>query len=97
MKCLLCGLEFDKDTIKVHCINFHKVDENNYFFKKVFSKNNKIVCQNCFRCNDFITTKYHQNAHNFLKHYSDGKSTPSENKPIEIKSIGDITTYEITV
>ena len=56
MKCLLCGLEFDKYTIKDHYIEFHKVGENSYFFKKVFSKNNKIVCQKCFRCNNFITT-----------------------------------------
>ena len=97
MKCLLCGLEFDKDIIKDHYINFHKVDANNYFFKKVFSKNNKVIRQKCLRCNDFITTKYYQNRHNFLKHYSDEKSSTFENKPIEIKITGDITTYEITV
>lgn len=49
------------------------------------------------RCNDFLTTKFHKNIHNFLKHYTDGKTKPFDNKAVEIKQIGSIITYEITV
>ena len=31
-----------------------------------------------------------------MKHYSDGKLNPFEDKPIDIKNFGNITTYEIT-
>ena len=57
---------------------------------------NKIICQKCFRCNKFLTTKNHKNLHNFLKHYADGKTNPFKDKPKEIKEIGDQKSYGIS-
>ena len=66
---------------------------------KVFKQQqtDKVISQKCLRCHDFLTTKFHKNIHNFLKHYADGKKKPFDIKPIEMKQIGSITTYEIIV
>ena len=101
MKCLLCNLQFETiitiDELKYRYITFHKVDPNNHFFKKHFHQSkNKVICQKCFRCNEFFTTKNHKKVHNFLKHYPDGKTKPFEDKPTEIKEIGDLKSYEIS-
>ena len=80
MSCLLCNLQFQTvNKLKDHFVNFHKFDPQNYLFKKIFKDSKKkTVCQNCFRCNDFLTTMNHKNVHNFLKHYVDGKPKPFE-------------------
>ena len=52
-----------------------------------------------FRYDEFLTTKSHKNVQNFLKRYVDyvdGKTKPSEDKPIEIKEIGNLRSYEIS-
>ena len=54
------------------------------------------MCQKCFRCDKFLTTKKHKNVSNFLKHYVDGKMKLFETKPIEIKDIGNLKSYEIS-
>ena len=77
MKCLLCSSEFQaKYELKDHYITFHKVDQENYFFQKLFKQQqiNEIICQKCLRCDDFLTPKFHKNIHNFLKRYVDGKT-----------------------
>ena len=94
MKCLLCNLQFETtitiDELNYHYITFHKVDPNNCFFRKLFNKsNNKMICQKCFRFNEFLTTK---NQKKVLKK----ESSPFEDKPIEIKEIGDLKSYEIS-
>ena len=39
MKCLLCGLENNNDEeLKNHLIHFHLIDKDNYFFKKLFTR-----------------------------------------------------------
>ena len=50
-----------------------------------------------FKMRWFLTTKLHRNIHNFLKHYTDGKAKPFDNKPKEIKQIGSKITYEFAV
>ena len=88
MKCLLCNLPFETSNELDHYSNFHKVNPNNYFFKKLFAESkNKILRLKCFRCNEFVTTKKHKIVHNFLKHYVRGKTKPFETKRIEIKDI----------
>ena len=96
MKCLLCGIVPDKDEMIKHYITFHRVDANNYFFKYLFLTSNESLCIECCRCNGFITTKEHHRRHNFLEHYSEGKKLPFEEKPIEIKELQELTTYEIS-
>ena len=88
MKRLLCGLETDKESLIKHYIIFHKVDPQNYFFKYLFLVDNETICNECCRCGEFIATKLHQRHHNFL---------PFEEKPIAIKNIRDLTSYEISV
>ena len=96
MKCLLCGTVANKDEMIKHYINFHRADANNYFFKYLFLTSNESLCIEFCRCNEFITTKEHQRRHNFLEHYSEGKKLPFEEKPIEIKELQGLTTYEIS-
>ena len=98
MKCLLCNLLFEtSNELKDYYGNFHKVDPNNYFFKKLFAESkNKILCLKCFRCNEFVTTKKHKIAHNFLKYYVGGKTKPFETKRIEIKDNSSLLSYEIS-
>ena len=55
------------------------------------------ICQKYLCCNDFLTTNKRKVLYNFLKHYNDGKTKPFEERPIEMKKSGNITTHEITV
>ena len=96
MKCLLCAYLAIKDDLMKHYINCHRVDTQNYFFKYLFLTNNKSLCIECCRCNEFLTTKENQRQHNFLEHYDEGKKLPFAEKPIEIKTIEGLTTYEIS-
>ena len=101
MKSLLCTLQFETtitiDKLKYNYITFHRVHPNNGFLKNPFNKSkNKIICQKCFRCNKFLTTKNRKKLHNFLKHYADGKTKPFKDKPKVIKEIGDQKSYEIS-
>ena len=96
MKCLLCGFAAEKNDLIKHYVNFHNVAPQNYIFKYLFLTNNEPLCIEYCRCNQFTTTKEYQRIHNFLEHYSDGKKLPFEEKPIEIKNIHGLTTYEIS-
>ena len=98
MKCLLCNFKTENnEEIKRHYINFHNVDENNDFFKKIFLvENDVLVGERCGRCNEFLPTLKYKNYHNFLKHYKDGKENVSHEMPISIVEIGgNIRKYEI--
>ena len=100
MKCLLCSEKFDeknsKDLLK-HYISFHKIDENNWFFKNLstLKKNSKIL-QKCLRCEDFIYDTQSKSEHDFLNHFAEGKQRPFETKPLDIRTLKDkITIYSI--
>lgn len=86
-----------RSTIQNSLYNFYNVDPNNYFFKKLFKiSKQRIICQKCLWCDEFWTTNKHERLQNFLNHYSNGKTKPFQDKSIDIKKIGNITTYEIT-
>ena len=93
MKCPLCNQKFNQeDQLKQRYINFHNVGPNKHFFIKLSKPTKqKIIFQKCLRCDDFLATNKHKVLHNLLKHYSDDKIKPFEEKPNEIK----ITTYKI--
>ena len=98
MKCLLCKFStLNNEELKNHYINFHNVDENNSFFKKIMkNENDVLVGERCQKCNEFIPTLRYRNYHNFLNHYKDGKETQAEDKPISIVEIGNnIRKFEI--
>ena len=59
MKCTLCKFKTsNKEELKNHYINFHNVDENNEYFKKImqFEGNDVLIGERCQKCNEFIPT-----------------------------------------
>ena len=98
MKCLLCKFNSkNKLEVEKYYINFHNVDKENNYFKKLLKENNDVfVGERCSKCNEFIPTAEYRKSHNFLKHYKDGKELISDEKPISIVEIGNnIRKYEI--
>ena len=67
------------------------------YFLRNYSVNtpNKSVFKNCALCNEFITTSNYQKAHNFVKHYQEGKEELVEDKPTDIIKTLSITKYQI--
>ena len=65
------------------------------FFKKLFIKDNKAFLRNYIRCDEFLTTKKEKAAHDFIKHYDDGKEIPFEEKPLDIIKLPALTIYKI--
>ena len=82
---------FDKTLRK-----FSQGRSTKLFFKYLFLTNNELISIQCYRCDEFLATKEYQRKHNFLEHYSDSKNLPFEEKPIQIKNIHGLTTYEIS-
>ena len=79
-----------------HYITYHNIDENNWFFQKLFQIRDKTtVLRQCIRCDEFLTTDKHKAVHNFLKYYEDGKSIPFEEKPVDILRLPALTIYSI--
>ena len=98
MKCLLCKfIAKNKSEIENHYINFHNVDKENVYFKKLITKKNDVfVGEKCVKCDEFIPTAEYKKSHDFLRHYKDGKELISDEKPILIIDIGNnIKKYEI--
>ena len=98
MKCLLCKfIAKEKSAIENHYINFHNVDKENVYFKRLLGKKNNVFFgEKCLKCNEFIPTANFKRSHDFLKHYKDGKELVSDEKPISIVDIGSsIRKYEI--
>ena len=84
MKCLCCNSSFeDQNFLREHCVTQHGVDENNYFYKKLFTKDKFFAPKKCFRCEHFCLNRSDEKNHNFLAHYQQGGSRPVEDKPIE--------------
>ena len=85
MKCLLCSSKFkDQKELLDHYLSYHNIDENNWFFQKLFQSNNKTLLKNCIRCNEFLATEKQKAVHDFLKHYDEGKNIPFEEKLLDI-------------
>ena len=97
MKCLLCDFKSNEtNEVKNHYLNFHNVDRNNVFFKRLFEdQNNVFHGRRCVRCNEFLPTTKFKSYHDFLKHYSSGKNVIEE-KPLTVTSIGNVTKFEIS-
>ena len=48
MKCLMCSSQFqDKSKLIEHYINYHNIDQNNYFFKRLINVTNKPHLKKC--------------------------------------------------
>ena len=84
MKCLSCHCSFaDQQSLKNHSVDFHNVDENNYFFRKLFTRDNVFVPRKCFCCDYFCINRRDKKNHNFLSHYQLGGIQPAEDKPLK--------------
>ena len=72
MHCLLCNQNSNNiEKLKEHYVDFHNVDKDNIYFKKLIDqiKKNKNVIyrRNCRYCNEFVFVN--KAEHDFLKHY----------------------------
>ena len=96
MKCLLYPSVFkNQKELLDHYLSYHNIDQNNWFFEKLFQSDNKVFFKNCIRCNQFLATRKEKAIHDFLKHYNDGKSIPFEEKPLDIIRYPSLTIYQI--
>ena len=70
MKCLCCDSSFaDQESLKDHYVDLHNVDENNHFFRKLFTRDNVFVAGKYFRCDHFRIKRRDEQNHIFLSHY----------------------------
>ena len=84
MKCLCCDQSFaNQQSLKNHYVEFHNVDENNHFFRKLFTRDNVFVPRKCFRCDYFCINRRDEKNHNFLTHYQLGGRRPIEDKSLK--------------
>ena len=96
MKRFLSSSTFqNQEDLFNHYVSYHNVDENNWFFQKLFQIKNKSLLKQCVRCNEFLTTEKYKPIHNFLKHYEKGKRIPFEDKSIVIVSYPGLLIYSI--
>ena len=97
MKSLLYDFKSNEtNEVKNHYLNFHNVDPNNLFFKRLFEdQNNVFHGKRCVRCNEFLPMTKFKSYHDFLKDYSSGKNVIEE-KLLTGTSIGNVTKFEIS-
>ena len=96
MKRLLCFSKFkDQKDLLNHYVTYHNVDENNWFFQKLFQIKDKRLLKRCLRCDKFLETEKQKTVHNFVKHYEDGKTIPYEEKPLDVLRLASLMIYSI--
>ena len=96
MKCLLCSSKFkDQKDLLNHYVTYHNVDENNWFFQKLFQIKDKRLLKRCLRCDKFLETEKQKTVHNFVKHYEDDKTIPYEEKPLDVLRLASLMIYSI--
>ena len=95
MKCLLCFSKFkDQKDLLNHYVTYHNVDENNWFFQKLFQIKDKRLLKRCLRCDKFLETEKQKTVHSFVKH-EDGKTIPYEEKPLDVLRLASLMIYSI--
>ena len=98
-RCLLCGRKAETESeLRDHYINFYKVDPSNAYFKKAYfnTQTSQLINKNCNLCGDFLTTLNYKKAHDFVKHYCEGKESLVEDKPLDIIKTPHIAKYQIS-
>ena len=96
MKCLLCSSKFeDQQKLIDHYRTYHNIDQNSWFFKKLYVTDNRAFLRNCVCCDQFLTTNKEKATHDFVKHYDAEKEIPFEEKPLDITELPAVTIYKI--
>ena len=81
MKCLCRNEKFENvESPEKHCIEYHVVDEENYFYKSLFSRDMVLCRRKCFRCEHFCASCREKKVHNFLSQYQHGSRLTEEDK-----------------
>ena len=94
MKCLICDATFsDNEVLKSHNVWHHSINENNYFFRELFSPNN--ISRRCDECKlEFKNFRLKKN-HNLLLHYNQVGRRRNQQLPINVLRRGPIFYYSI--
>ena len=106
MECVLCNLRSNvKEKLKQHYKDFHNVDINNVFFKKLMEQSKNVgYRKKCNICNEFVLLN--KAEHDFLRHYSAKISDGNDNKdkdkdkdynqkPLTLIRLGSISKIEV--
>ena len=101
MKCLLFkyfSTQDDEELLNYY-ICFHQVNQNNYYFKDLFSLDtNSFYSKYCDKYKKLFSTCTEKSNHIFLQHYQQiGGDTSSSNHPIDIFKRGPITFFSINI
>ena len=81
MKCLCCNEKFENvEYLKKYFVEYHRVDEENYFYKKLFTRDRVFCRRKCFRCEHFCASDREEKVHNFLSLYQRSSRVLVENK-----------------
>ena len=94
MRCLICNATtFSDDVYKSHYQDYHSINENDYFFRELFSPDG--VLQRCDECKlEFKSCRLKKN-HNFLFHYNQTGGSTNQQLPINVLRRGSIFYYYI--
>ena len=93
MRCLICNATFSDDVLKSHYLDHHSINENNYFFRELFSPDN--VSKRCDECKlEFKSCRLKKN-HNFLLHYNQVGGSRNQQLPINVLRCCAIFYYSI--
>ena len=86
MKCLCCDSSFaDQESLKDHYVDLHNVDENNHFFRKLFTRDNVFVLRKCFRCDHFCINR--RDGKIITSCHITGGRQPTEDKLLKKKQL----------
>ena len=80
MRCLYCSQHLEeKNLLKKHYENNHKVDINNWVSKALL-KQRKVhfFSRKCYRCERLLTSEREEKKHNFLFHFQKRGTIPLE-------------------
>ena len=81
-----------------HYITYHRIDQNNRFFQKLFQSNkNYSIFRKCLWCDNFLTTRDFKIKHDFLKHCNEVYSDLFEGKSVDVEETANLLKFEITV
>ena len=89
IKYLLCDSTFkDIDVLKSHYQFYHFINQNNYFYRELFSPDN--ISKRCDECKIESKSCRLKKNHNFLFHYNQVGGSRSQPLPINVLKRGPV-------